>query len=188
MEYKRLLTKNEAANILGVSRQTVQNWLDADLIGGRYINNTLYIDHKTLDCLFDKLRSIDERKRKLDAAIKVVESDIIEWQQKHDEWIENLKLFSSYSPYSYHTINAKINFLQRFVTSVCKMKHFHNQTEHIVNLLIAGLSPDCIAEETGCTRTNVLSIANGFWITLFDKGVLDEICKNIDIISKNNEL
>lgn len=63
---KRMLSRKDAATVLGCSQQTVTNWVDNGTLKGHTINGRLFVDAETIHALTDTVAEIEESKRRLD--------------------------------------------------------------------------------------------------------------------------
>lgn len=67
----RLMTRNEAAEYLGVNPQTITNWVDGGILKGKMIKDgrcvkELRIDRNSIDALLDDLKDVEDRRIKLE--------------------------------------------------------------------------------------------------------------------------
>ena len=73
----RLISRQEAAKLLGCTTQTISNWIDRGAIKGHTIDKYVFVDRQAIDSLFDTAadvarmeESLKERKKELKAELK----------------------------------------------------------------------------------------------------------------------
>jgi len=62
---KRLVSREDAAEFLRCTQQTVSNWVKNGVLKGHMINGRLFVDSDTLHALTDSIAELEESKRKV---------------------------------------------------------------------------------------------------------------------------
>ena len=108
----KLISKNDAAEMLGVSRSTINNWCYRGVFESKYINGTMYLDEDTIHALYDNVESVNNGRNELDRLEKYYEEQQKEWRRNFEEWEKDLNIIAN-------TPEAKI--IKQFLHSVIDM-------------------------------------------------------------------
>ncbi len=71
----RLISRNEAAAMLGCSASTISNWVERGIIKGHKIDNMLFVDKESIEKLFDTVSDVAEMEKKLKDEINGVKDE-----------------------------------------------------------------------------------------------------------------
>ena len=61
----RMISRNEAAELLDCNPQTVTNWVEKGIIKGHMVDNRLMIDRESITQYFDSLKDLADMEKKL---------------------------------------------------------------------------------------------------------------------------
>ena len=64
-QHQRLISRVEAAAMLGCSAQTISNWVKKGIIKGHKIDDMLLVDKESIEILFDTAADVAEMEKKL---------------------------------------------------------------------------------------------------------------------------
>lgn len=67
---KRLVSREDAAEFLRCTQQTVSNWVKNGVLKGHMINGRLFVDSDTLHALTDSVAELEESKRKVNELLE----------------------------------------------------------------------------------------------------------------------
>ena len=81
----RLISRQEAAKLLGCTTQTISNWIERGAIKGHTIDKYVFVDKQAIESLFDIAadvarmeESLKERKKELKAELKNHDEAVID--------------------------------------------------------------------------------------------------------------
>lgn len=82
----RLISRNEAAAMLGCSASTISNWVERGIIKGHKIDNMLFVDKESIEKLFDTASDVAEMEKKL----KELKSQLNDEIQQNEQKVKSL--------------------------------------------------------------------------------------------------
>lgn len=82
----KLINKVETASRLGVTRQTIENWISKGYISVKKIGKTCYIDEDTINALQDTVDDIKRQQKAIENIRKELHRD---YMMRYDEKVEN---------------------------------------------------------------------------------------------------
>lgn len=83
----RLISRQEAAEILNCTQQTISNWVESGIIKGRIIDRRLMVDANTIDVLLDTAQDVERAKR----CIESQRDEFNKTQRELDEQVRTVK-------------------------------------------------------------------------------------------------
>jgi len=89
---KILITKREASEYTGFSRQTIKNWIDEGILNTHLIHGVEYVDKNTLSLLLDSEKEMEETRRKIEAKKKALDHKLgaLEYQLQEIRGIDEI--------------------------------------------------------------------------------------------------
>ena len=72
----RMISRNEAAAMLGCSASTISNWVEKGIIKGHKVDNLLLVDKESIEKLFDTASDVAEMEKKLKDEISGLKDEI----------------------------------------------------------------------------------------------------------------
>lgn len=82
---KRLVSREDAAEFLRCTQQTVSNWVKNGVLKGHMINGRLFVDSDTLNELTDSVAELEESKRKVNELLEVSNATASKLQNEIDD-------------------------------------------------------------------------------------------------------
>ena len=150
----RLITRNEAAQLLDVTPQTISNWVEKGILIGHYVDRQLVIDRSTIEKYFDTLSEVGFMEKRISAAKR-------DLQFVENELMTNLKDTRS----AVHLLGDGVpaHFLIEIFESIIEASGndvLKEREKVILTKLIEGNSPEYIGDEYGLTRSRIMQIAS----------------------------
>ena len=150
----RLITRNEAAQLLDVTPQTISNWVEKGMLIGHYVDRQLVIDRSTIEKYFDTLSEVGFMEKRISAAKR-------DLQFVENELTTNLKDTRS----AVHLLGDGVpaHFLIEIFESIIEASGndvLKEREKVILTKLIEGNSPEYIGDEYGLTRSRIMQIAS----------------------------
>lgn len=149
----KMITRSEAAQLLGREPQTVSNWLQAGIIKGRKTTRCTMIDQDSILSLFDTLQELADMEKSVDKALEEKK----QLQEQLTEQIRDLR----HSVRIMHFIGAdsiRKDFFQS-VTEAARTSNLITYQEHrILMRVIENVPMDRIGKEFGISRARILQI------------------------------
>lgn len=150
----RLITRNEAAQLLDVTPQTISNWVEKGILIGHYVDRQLVIDRSTIEKYFDTLSEVRFMEKRISAAKR-------DLQFVENELMTNLKDTRS----AVHLLGDGVpaHFLIEIFESIIEASGndvLKEREKVILTKLIEGNSPEYIGDEYGLTRSRIMQIAS----------------------------
>lgn len=81
-QHQRLISRIEAAEMIGCSIQTISNWVKKGIIKGHKIDNMLLVDKESIEILFDTAADVAEMEKNLKELKEKLNDEIQKWNQK----------------------------------------------------------------------------------------------------------
>lgn len=78
----RMISRNEAAAMLGCTVSTISNWVEKGIIKGHKVDNLLLVDKESIEKLFDTASDVAEMEKKLKDLRKNLADEIQQEEQK----------------------------------------------------------------------------------------------------------
>lgn len=144
----------QAAEMTGLTRQTIQNWIDKGVLNCIVVGKAHFLDSDTLESLFDDLQDVEKSRLKL----KEIKQEYEAKQQEYGKKIKDLKdclflfdddVLSSLRKRFYLSYPSMLSSID--LISVNEM--------NILNDIIAGYSIEYICEERNLTLAQITKIA-----------------------------
>lgn len=150
----RLITRNEAAQLLDVTPQTISNWVEKGILIGHYVDRQLVIDRSTIEKYFDTLSEVGFMEKRISAAKR-------DLQFVENELMTNLKDTRS----AVHLLGDGVpaHFLIEIFESIIEASGndvLKEREKVILTKLIEGNNPEYIGDEYGLTRSRIMQIAS----------------------------
>lgn len=144
----RMISRKEAALMLGCTTQTISNWIERGAIKGHKIDNYVYVDKQSIEALFDTAADVARAEELLIERKKELKKEI----KNHDEAIIDLRKEKSQ--------NVQEKVLRRLIdNSVLLAKDTLRDYEAIVVTgILQGKTLMEIAEELKLTRERARQI------------------------------
>ena len=141
----RLISRNDAADMLGCSIQTVSNWVECGAIKSHRIGNKLYIDKQSVEKLLDTASDVVEMKQKLNGLEKQLKEEI---RQKEAEILDLRKD---------NHLSVQKRFLLRVIDGLISMAEdqLSEKDAQIAADILRGKSTIEISKGRGCTPESV---------------------------------
>ena len=77
-----MISRNEAAAMLGCTVSTISNWVEKGIIKGHKVDNLLLVDKESIEKLFDTASDVAEMEKKLEELRKIINNEIQQEEQK----------------------------------------------------------------------------------------------------------
>ena len=147
-----LINATQAAELVGLDRQTLINWGNDGTIPHKVIKRTHYFDLDTIKAVVDELRDVEDAKKRLrQLKATVVEETDRERNERHARNIERLVRDK--------WLNGLTNgFAMLVIRILHTTKDISKRDFDIVSMLINGKQPDEISREYNMTIPNIYSI------------------------------
>ena len=151
------MTRRETAEYLGVTPQTVSNWVDNGILKGEHLPKSrgrkILIDRKTIDALFDDFKAVEEGQLRLQSKIQEIKKLDAEMESQLTSLRDSLGLInnSRLSQASRRTIYGLLILLCNDLLS--------NKELEVVKMIIDGHRINYIADELGVSTDRVVKIA-----------------------------
>ena len=146
---KRLLTSTEVAELLGVKRQTVINWLGKGVLTSHTAGHQKLIDRESIEKLFDSLQDLDAMERRIEQA----RQDILNEQDLLDRKFSDVRKAS---------VMMEQNLIPRLSKEILLMiievsKSILSKEEYeALKMAANSKNLDFIAESLDYTRTGII--------------------------------
>ena len=141
----RMISRNEAAAMLGCTVSTISNWVEKGIIKGHKVDNLLLVDKESIEKLFDTASDVAEMEKKLEELRKIINNEIQQEEQKVKRLYED----------GQRTIQDK--FFKELIDSIVDtVKDRLSERDFIiVSGVLKGKPTLEIAREVGCTMETV---------------------------------
>ena len=176
-QHLRLISRNEAAAILGCSTQTISNWVERGIIKGHKIDNMLFVDKESIEKLFDTASDVAEMEKKLKELRKIINNEIQQEEQKVKRLYED----------GQRTIQDK--FFKELTDSIVDtVKDRLSERDFIiVSGVLKGKPTLEIAREVGCTMETVRHNWHRITPKLFEFLNYPTVCKEKGDLEEENQ-
>ena len=153
-ENSRLITYSEAADILGVSFDTICHLKRKGVLNTRWVNHDVYIDRKSIEALLDTPKEIQEAKWKCDALLEKTKELNRSMEIELTDYRRLLRIFKEYGDNGTRSLREMLKKFVRY--SIAEDRSFSIRDEHIVNGFIDGLDTRVIAKESSYSPQSVI--------------------------------
>ena len=157
---ERLISRTHAAEMLGVSKQTISNYVERGILKGHYISDKgekyLMLDRNTVMGLVDNEKDLQTAKKKLDA-IKAEYEKKAARLEKEDNELSLYSLYVKEHPIDRGTFAVIRSLAFKFLRYAAGATLDQRSTD-VVGMLIEGYSLNDIASEYDLTRERVRQI------------------------------
>ena len=153
----RMITRQEAADILNVSGQTISNWVEKGILNGHYScdgRNTMLIDRKSIEKYFDTLENLAFMEKRIALQRKTLkeESDALENDLK--DMTTAKYLFGKGVPAYY------LRDIFDCILLVAGDELLREREKDVLCQLMSGMTLEEVAEHYYLTRSRILQIVN----------------------------
>lgn len=144
-QHQRLISRVEAAAMLGCSAQTISNWVKKGIIKGHKIDDMLLVDKESIEILFDTAADVAEMEKKL----KDLKREFYDEIQKKNQELKDL--------YENNLTRIQKTFLSDLINGIVDtVKGQISKKELIiVTGILRGWPTSKIAKEIGCSHQAV---------------------------------
>lgn len=151
------ITRNAAANIIGVHPQTITNWVNTGLINGIKENRTLILNKEEVLKYKDKLKIISISEDKLDKKISELKDKTNNIDEEIHSVIDNLFCISKLK-------RENRKYFAHLLTQIARSS---DKDTRIIENYFCGVSADDLAEMFGVSKERIRQIIiktiNGFY-------------------------
>ena len=151
----RMITRQEAADILNVSAQTISNWVKKGVLNAHYAcdGRTVLIDRKSIEKYFDSLEDMAA----MEQCITRTQQSITEIKEKTEKDLEEMTsvkhlMGDGLPEFLFHEIFSSVLY-------VAGESLLNERERHILEQLMDGWDMNDIADDYHLTRTRILQIA-----------------------------
>ena len=176
---KKLISRQEAAEKLNCSLQTVTNWVNSGVLKGHMKNGRLFIDSDTLTQHFDTLEDVAQTEERIEALKAEIDAKEKELNLLLHDRLEALGLWSR-STVSNLSRSAVFSFLN-YHKSLLPPRHLE-----ILKHVIEYGDIKSVAEEQGVSSTRIVQIAEKAIRILSRALPYDELCSNVATLREEN--
>lgn len=149
----RLLTRQEAARLLGTTPQTISNWVNKGVVTGRMVDGRLMLDGSSIKRYFDDLVQLS----KMEQNIRTM---TVELQNRESELSTSLSQL--YDIATLVNNGVSLNIFQTMLESFVHVagEDFLNPREHLIleDLFIKGVKMSAVSERYGISRERIRQI------------------------------
>lgn len=149
----RIISRKEAAQILGCDPQTITNWMDAGIIKGKRTNRLTLIDESSILALSDTLQDLAETEKRVQQRL--------EEQKTIDKQLKDYIHDARHTLRLAHRVGSNA-YMATFLHAVTDAAHeaglIKARQQAIVSMFIDDKPLEDIAEEFGLTRSRITQI------------------------------
>lgn len=174
----RMISRNEAAELLDCNPQTVTNWVEKGIIKGHMVDNRLMIDRESITQYFDSLKDLADMEKKL-ADVKN------EMQAKIDDMQEIIDVATG-GVLPIYRVKESFRKANLMLVSLFEDR-IPDRERVILTKLLAYNSPEDIGKAHGLTRERVIQIGTKAAIRLADISFLKQMKDENNELLKENE-
>jgi predicted transcriptional regulator len=145
----RLISRNEAAELLGCTSQTISNYLNNGSLKGHVRQGRLYIDRTTIEQYMDVFKdteALEGKRRELSDLHKMIDKEI-------DEFRRTLRYATA--------VSGKVN-VSKFLESLCEFVDvagiYTQREQDVIFNIIKGRDISYIADKYGLTHQRIIQI------------------------------
>lgn len=154
----KLIQPREAAEMTGLTRQTIQNWIQKGTINVHKINKVNYIDADTINALADTIEDVKAAEQAMLKEKELFEQERKEYARK----LNNVRDKVWRIRYLFVITNSAIrtDFYKTMVHLMCAHGGLTPREGQVLTLLLEGNSYNEIAYKMEITHSRILQIAN----------------------------
>lgn len=150
----RLISREEAAQLLDVTPQTISNWVERKLIIGHLVGQQLRIDRATIEKYFDTMSDLAFLEKRIVAAKRDLEFTETELNKNLDDTRSAIHLLGRGVPA--HLLSQIFSS----IIEVCGDDVLVEREKAFLTMLLEGKSVEFVAEEYGLTRTRIMQVVS----------------------------
>lgn len=149
----RLISVQEAAKLLGITPQSVRNWIDKGYIKGHMVGDHLVVDRETIEQYFDGLQELGKLEKTVFAKLEKLRKE--DWElddEIHDVLMARKK-----------TENASLRGVYRQIVSFAVMNSqsmFTDKQQQVFRGMMGWGNAESVAKDMGLTKSRVVDIFN----------------------------
>ena len=149
----RLISVQEAAKLLGVTPQSVRNWIDKGYIKGHMVGDHLVVDRETIEQYFDGLQELGKLERTVYEKLEKLRKE--DWElddEIHDVLMAREK-----------TESTSLRGVYRQIVSFAVMNSqsmFSDKQQQVFRGMMGWGNADSVAKDMGLSRSRVVDIYN----------------------------
>ena len=182
----KLLSTSQAASKVGVTSQTIRNWIDEGILKAKRVGNVFYVRASTIEALvsFDEEDNLHAIRESLDKEKKAYIKEYEEYKALRND----MRFEKERARLSYIAINSGVrnNF---FKTIVDILRITNNLKEREANVLIQALKGDsysAIADNYGLTRERLRQLIEKAMRKCSELTALEEVVNRLPEVEKEN--
>ena len=149
----RLISVQEAAKLLGITPQSVRNWIDKGYIKGHIVGDHLVVDRETIEQYFDGLQELGKLEKTVYAKLEKLRKE--DWEL--DDEIHDVLMAKE------KTENTSLRGVYRQIVSFAVMNSqsmFSDKQQQVFRGMMGWGNADSVAKDMGLTRSRVVDIFN----------------------------
>ena len=149
----RLISVQEAAKLLGITPQSVRNWIDKGYIKGHMVGDHLVVDRETIEQYFDGLQELGKLEKTVYAKLEKLRKE--DWEL--DDEIHDVLMAKE------KTENTSLRGVYRQIVSFAVMNSqsmFSDKQQQVFRGMMGWGNADSVAKDMGLTRSRVVDIFN----------------------------
>lgn len=149
----RLISVQEAAKLLGITPQSVRNWIDKGYIKGHMVGDHLVVDRETIEQYFDGLQELGKLEKTVYAKLEKLRKE--DWEL--DDEIHDVLMAKE------KTENTSLRGVYRQIVSFAVMNSqsmFSDKQQQVFRGMMGWGNADSVAKVMGLTRSRVVDIFN----------------------------
>lgn len=154
----KLVQAKEAARITGLTRQTIQNWIQKGTIKVHKINKANFIDADTLIALADTIEDVRATEQAIKREKELFEQERLEYEQKRHNVRDKIWRIRYLFVMANSTIRT--DFYKTMVHLMCAHSDLTEREGQVLTMLLEGVSYSDVAKEIGITLTRIQQIAS----------------------------
>lgn len=180
MNKNRLISRQEAAEILQCDQQTISNWVEWGIIKGHMVNRRLMVDSKTIEAVLDSAQDANRAKTRIEAIKRELLKEEQELQSKVNDVRNALRLWK-HTSVGYIGREAVYNMLLSY-------QPLFSETElSIIKSLIEVGDISAVANNYGLSSTRIVQITCKVVRKIRNAERYDILFKKIDRLEEENE-
>ncbi len=149
----RLISVQEAAKLLGITPQSVRNWIDKGYIKGHMVGDHLVVDRETIEQYFDGLQELGKLERTVYEKLEKLRKE--DWEL--DDEIHDVLMARG------KTENTSLRGVYRQIVSFAVMNSqsmFTDKQQQVFRGMMGWGNADSVAKDMGLSRSRVVDIYN----------------------------
>jgi excisionase family DNA binding protein len=149
----RLISVQEAAKLLGVTPQSVRNWIDKGYITAHQVGDHQMVDRETIERYFDGLQEWDRLEKTVREKLDRLRKE--DWEL--DDEIHDVLMAKE------KTENTSLRGVYRQIVSFAVMNSqsmFSDKQQQVFRGMMGWGNADSVAKDLGLTRSRVIDIFN----------------------------